>query len=146
MPRVYPQLLDALKKLPAERVIVDGEIAALDEKGRSSFQLFQMFKSSGGVPLVYYVFDLLFLDGEDLRNEPLTARRKLLARLLEKARENIRFSEELRGTRDELLRVAQGVCRQTTKFRLRKRPAHWRLGKVQDYQVSRVRYRRLHAT
>jgi bifunctional non-homologous end joining protein LigD len=33
----YPQLLDALKKFPAERVILDGEIAALDEKGRTSF-------------------------------------------------------------------------------------------------------------
>ena len=54
----YPQLLDALKKLPADRVILDDEIAALDEKGRSSFQLLQMFKSSGDVPLVYYAFDL----------------------------------------------------------------------------------------
>jgi len=49
----FPQLLDALKKLLAQRVILDGEIAALDEKGRSSFQLLQMFKSSGDVPLVY---------------------------------------------------------------------------------------------
>jgi len=40
----YPQLLSALKKLPADRAILDGEIAALDEKGRSSFQLLQMFK------------------------------------------------------------------------------------------------------
>jgi bifunctional non-homologous end joining protein LigD len=46
----YPQLLAALKLLPAEHVILDGEIAALDEKGRSSFQLLQMFKSSGAVP------------------------------------------------------------------------------------------------
>src|SRR5215471_18597750 len=55
----YRQLLDALKKLPADRVILDDEIAALDEKGRSSFQLLQMFKSSGGVPLVDYAFDLM---------------------------------------------------------------------------------------
>jgi ATP-dependent DNA ligase len=41
----YPQLLDALKKLPAERFILDGEIAALDEKGRSSFQLSSYSKS-----------------------------------------------------------------------------------------------------
>ena len=40
----YPQLLDALNLLPAERVILDCEIAALDEKGRSSFQLLQLFK------------------------------------------------------------------------------------------------------
>jgi bifunctional non-homologous end joining protein LigD len=72
----YPQLLDALKLLAAERVVLDGEIAALDEKGRSSFQLLQVFKSSRGVPLVYYVFDLLSLEGRDLRKEPLSARRK----------------------------------------------------------------------
>ena len=103
----YPQLLDALKLLPAERVILDGEIAALDEKGRSSFQLLQMFKSSGDVPLVYYVFDLLFLEGKDLRKEPLSARRKLLANLLKKSPVHIRLSEELRGAKDDLLRVAQ---------------------------------------
>jgi hypothetical protein len=57
--------------------------------------------------LVYYVFDLLFLEGKDLREEPLTARRKLLAKLLKKPPENIRLSDELRGTQDELLRVAQ---------------------------------------
>jgi len=44
--------------LPAERVVLDGEIAALDEEDRSSFQLLQLFKSSGDVPLVYYAFDL----------------------------------------------------------------------------------------
>src|SRR6516162_7263218 len=103
----YPQLLDALKLLPAERVILDGEIAALDEKGRSSFQLLQMFKNSGDVPLVYYVFDLLFLEGKDLRKEPLSARRKLLANLLKKNPVHIRLSEELRGAKDDLLRVAQ---------------------------------------
>ena len=103
----YPQQLDALKLLHAERVILDGEIAALDEKGRSSFQLLQLFKSSGGIPLVYFAFDLLFLDGKDLRKEPLSARRKLLAQVLKKSPENIRLSDELRGTKNELLRVAQ---------------------------------------
>jgi len=103
----YPPLLEALKKLPAEHVILDGEIAALDEKGRSSFQLLQLFKSSEGIPLVYYVFDLLFLEGKDLRKEPLSARRKLLARVLKNRPEKIRLSDELRGTKDELLRVAQ---------------------------------------
>src|SRR5262249_52355055 len=54
-----PALLSDLKLLSAERAVLDGEIAAFDEKGRSSFQLLQLFKISGGVPLVYYVFDLL---------------------------------------------------------------------------------------
>jgi bifunctional non-homologous end joining protein LigD len=106
-PLDYPPLLDALKELPAKDLILDGEIAALDEKGRSSFQLLQLFKKSGDVPLVYYVFDLLSLEGKDLCNQPLTARRKALASLLKDATENIRLSEELRGSKDELLRVAQ---------------------------------------
>jgi bifunctional non-homologous end joining protein LigD len=103
----YPQLLDALRKLLAERVILDGEIAALDEKGRSSFQLLQLFKRSGDVPLVYYVFDLLFLEGKDMRNQSLTARRQLLAQVLKNPPENIRLSDELRGSKDELVRVAK---------------------------------------
>src|SRR5262245_47450784 len=82
----YPQLLDALKKFPANRAILDGEIAALDEKGRSSFQLLQLFKSSGDVPLIYYVFDLLFLDGKDLRSRSLTTRRQALANVLKNPR------------------------------------------------------------
>src|SRR6478672_4911955 len=102
----YPQLVDALKSLPTKHVVLDGEIAALDEKGRSSFQLLQIFKSSGGVPLVYYAFDLLFLEGKDLRKEPLDARRKMLAEVLKKAPENIRLSEGLRGPKEDLLRVA----------------------------------------
>jgi bifunctional non-homologous end joining protein LigD len=103
----YLQLLDALKLLPAAHAVVDGEIAAVDEKGRSSFQLLQMFKSSGDVPLIYYAFDLLFLERKDLRSEPLSARRQMLAKVLEKAPENIRLSGELRGSKDDLVRVAQ---------------------------------------
>jgi bifunctional non-homologous end joining protein LigD len=103
----YPQLLDALKLLPAKHIILDGEIAALDENGRSSFQLLQAFKSSEQrVPLVYYVFDLLFLEGKDLRRQPLSARRKLLTRILKKTPENIRLSEGLQGSKEDLLRVA----------------------------------------
>ena len=61
-PLNYRQLLDSLKLLAVEQVILDGEIVALDEKGRSSFQLLQVYKSSEQrVPLVYYVFDLTLL-------------------------------------------------------------------------------------
>ena len=50
----YPELLDVLKSMLAERMVLDGEIVALDENGRSSFQLLQVFKSSEQrVPLVY---------------------------------------------------------------------------------------------
>jgi bifunctional non-homologous end joining protein LigD len=91
----------------AEPVIIDGEIAALDQNGRSSFQLLQSYGIRKQIPLVYYAFDLPSLDGTDLRSRPLVERRKLLAKLLKKAPDNIRYSEELQGSREELLEVAR---------------------------------------
>jgi bifunctional non-homologous end joining protein LigD len=68
----YPQLANALKSLPAKNVIIDGETAALDDEGRSSFQLLQGYGSGKqGPPLIYYAFDLLSLEGTDLRNQSL---------------------------------------------------------------------------
>jgi bifunctional non-homologous end joining protein LigD len=93
--------------LTAKNVITDGEITALDDKGKSSFQFLQSYGIDKNPPLVYYAFDLLFLEGTDLRSRPLIERRKLLAKVLKKAPDNIRFSEELRGNRGELLRVAR---------------------------------------
>jgi bifunctional non-homologous end joining protein LigD len=87
--------------------MIDGEIAALDDQGRASFQLLQSYGKAKKIPLVYYAFDLLFLDGTDLRARPLIERRKLLATLLKKAPPNIRFSEELQGTREQLLQLAR---------------------------------------
>jgi bifunctional non-homologous end joining protein LigD len=103
----YPQLIDALKSLTAKSATIDGEIAALDDQGRASFQLLQSYGKAKKTPLVYYAFDLLFLDGVDLRSRPLVERRERLATLLKKAPPNIRFSEELRGTKEELLQLAQ---------------------------------------
>jgi ATP-dependent DNA ligase len=113
--KVYPQLIDALKSLPAKNAIIDGEIAALDQHGKPSFQLLQAYGKSKETPLIYYAFDLLELEGKDLRNRPLVERRKLLANLLQKAPDNIRFSEELRGTRDRFFEApipARGPGRQ----------------------------------
>jgi len=69
----YPQLIDALKSLGAKQATIDGEIAALDDKGRSSFQLLQNYSQAKQTPIVYYAFDLLSLDGTDLRDRPLTS-------------------------------------------------------------------------
>jgi bifunctional non-homologous end joining protein LigD len=103
----YPRLVDSLKALKAKSFIIDGEIAALDQQGRSSFQLLQSYGVRNGIPLVYYAFDLLSLYGTDLRDRPVIERRKRLARLLKTAPENIKFSEELQGTREKLFRIAR---------------------------------------
>ena len=71
--------------------VLDGEVCVLDDEGRSSFSAMQQGKA--GTPLVYYVFDLLELEGEPLVDLPLVERRKRLERLLDKRNRTVRLSE-----------------------------------------------------
>ena len=74
----YPAITKALAALPDETV-VDGEIVALDSAGRPSFNALQNLGSAGAT-IVYYVFDVLVLNGCDLMPETLRKRRELLGR------------------------------------------------------------------
>lgn len=79
----YGELKDELGRLPCREAIIDGEIVVLDEKGIARFSLLQDALSSGDRhKLVFYAFDLLFLDGWDLTATPLEKRKGLLAQLL----------------------------------------------------------------
>ena len=88
----YPQLVKALEKLPAEKVILDGEIVVQDENGRVIFQDLQNFQNTPTEHLYYYIFDILYLNGEDLRDLPLLERKKKLEKLLQNT-DPIRYSE-----------------------------------------------------
>lgn len=73
-------------RLPAERLILDGEAVVQDEKGRPSFaKMHSRAKKTAGGHLVYYVFDCLYFDGFDLRDSPLIERKKILKQLFEEA-------------------------------------------------------------
>src|SRR5580700_8360889 len=74
----YPAIVQALARLPDETAI-DGEIVALDEMGRPDFNILQNYGSSKA-PVIYYVFDLMVLAGNDVMAEPLDSRRALLER------------------------------------------------------------------
>ena len=74
----YPAIVQGLAKLPDETVI-DGEVIALDEDGRPSFSVLQNYGSSKA-PVVYFVFDVMMLAGQDIMNHPLMKRRQFLER------------------------------------------------------------------
>jgi bifunctional non-homologous end joining protein LigD len=99
----------ALAKLPVREAVIDGEACILDERGRSSFQLLQGWlggeKSNG--TLVFAAFDLLWVDGRDLRKQPIEERRQLLEALLEKAEAPLAFSKELTGPIDKMIEKAR---------------------------------------
>ena len=71
--------------------VLDGEVCALDEQGRSSFSAMQQGKP--GTPIVYFVFDVLELEGEPLFDLPLTERRERLESLLDRRNRTVRLSE-----------------------------------------------------
>ena len=88
----YPELKDMAKLIQAKTAILDGEVVALDEEGKASFSLMQQrtgFRPGGrravgnaDVPVLYYAFDLLYLDGYDWRRVPLEERKRKLASLV----------------------------------------------------------------
>ena len=75
--------------------VIDGEVCALDEQGRSSFSVMQQ----GSGPLVYYVFDVLEVDGEPLIDLPLGERRERLARLVDPSGGVVRLSDSFEDGR-----------------------------------------------
>ena len=86
--RVAKEIVKAMK---TPDCVIDGEVCALDEAGRSSFSEMQQLKPS--TPLVYYVFDLLEVEGEPLVDLPIEERRARLEELLDKRYRMVRISE-----------------------------------------------------
>ena len=98
----FPQVAKAMAKLNASDVVLDGEIVAEDEKGVPRFQLLQ----GGTNREKMIVFDVLWLDGEDLRRRPYTERRAILEKLLRRAPAGVELARVLDTTGADALRHA----------------------------------------
>ena len=80
----FREIVQPLADLPCRSALVDGEAVVLDKDGKSDFgRLQEAIAEGGGRGIAYYAFDLLFLDGEDLRKLPLSERKARLKKLLE---------------------------------------------------------------
>ena len=101
----FPALVESLADLPFGAVL-DGEIVVLDQEGRASFQLLQKHLRAGGGLLVYYVFDVIYLEGHDLSNLPLRRRKDILARILPEL-PHIRISDYIEEKGVSLFRAVQ---------------------------------------
>jgi bifunctional non-homologous end joining protein LigD len=82
---------ELVKALKTPDCVVDGEVCALDDEGRPSFSAMQQGKPD--TPIVYYVFDLLEVEGEAVIDLPLSERRKRLLKLLDQRNRTVQFSE-----------------------------------------------------
>jgi len=112
----YPELKDLSQFVKAKTAILDGEVVALDQEGRASFSLMQQrtgFRAHGrrgatnaDVPVLYYAFDLLYLDGYDWRKMPLEERKKKLQSILV-TKDSLRYSDHYEQQGKALFKVAQ---------------------------------------
>ena len=112
----YPELQVLAENLKAKNAILDGEVVVLDEQGRPSFSLMQQrtgIRAHGrqsapdrDLPILYYAFDLIYLDGYDLRRVTLEERKRLLQEVL-KPNELVRFSDHYPGQGVALFEVAK---------------------------------------
>jgi DNA ligase D-like protein (predicted ligase) len=140
----YPTVVRGLAKMPNETVI-DGEVVALDDDGRPSFNALQNF--TPGMSIVYYVFDVLMLDGRDLMGETFETRQHVLEqKVLPWLAEPVRYTGELKaGLRDLIHSVkAQGLeglvaKRRNSKYEPGVRSGAWmkmRVDRGQEFVIA----------
>ena len=140
----YPTVVGGLAKMPNETVI-DGEVVALDDGGRPSFNALQNF--TPGMSIVYYVFDVLMLDGRDVMGETFETRQHVLEqKVLPLLAEPVRYTGELKaGLRDLIHSVkAQGLeglvaKRRNSKYEPGVRSGAWmkmRVNRGQEFVIA----------
>lgn len=110
----YPELAALSESVGARKAILDGEIVALDAQGHSDFEKLQermhvhapSANLIAAVPVVYYLYDILYCDGYDLRESPLLERKQLLQALL-RTSERFRYSDHQAERGEELFELAK---------------------------------------
>src|SRR5215813_9709581 len=143
--RQYPELAVMPHHIAASTAVLDGEIAVLDAKGVSQFHLIQpriantdpnsIAHLSRSLPVQYFVFDLLYLDGYDLRGVPLEKRRELLEQVVTPGGP-LRVSEAFPGAGEQMLEAAretglEGIlAKHRSSIYESKRSSEWRKIKI----------------
>lgn len=117
---LFPEIAAAVAGLPCSNATLDGEVVAIDETGRPRFQLLQRLgRGLHRPPLLYYVFDLVHLNGKSLLSWPIEERKAALARLLDRAQPPLRLSPTFEQAPADLL---QQVRRQGLEGIVAKKP------------------------
>jgi DNA ligase D-like protein (predicted ligase) len=102
----YPGIVRAAAQLRCKSAMLDGEVIVQNADGVSDFEKLQTAVKARSGALIFYGFDLLHLDGTDLRNRPLSERRRLLQKLLDGNPDSpLQYSEEYVGDADALFRA-----------------------------------------
>ena len=132
----YRPIVEAAGKLRCRSAVIDGEIVVLDEEGRSHFHAVKSAISLGGRGLLFIAFDLLFLDGSDLRAVRLEERRAELCRQIPRSpKSRLQFSEEIAGAGAKVFASAEQLGLEgIVPKRL---GSHYRSGRVDTWRKTK---------
>jgi bifunctional non-homologous end joining protein LigD len=138
--RTFPEIAEALAHVRAATALFDGEIAWVLENGRTDFQSLQNgMKAGNRTRIVYFVFDLLHVDGADLTKDPLTARKDKLRTILAGEEPPLRLGGHLAGDGRAFLREA---CARGLEGLVSKRAdAPYRAGRGRDWRKVKCQQR-----
>ncbi|WP_233888218.1 DNA ligase D [Paraburkholderia flagellata] len=135
----FPTLAAEVLALPVASAWLDGEITVL-KNGIPSFAALQdAIDGNANQDIVYFLFDLLYLDGNDLRKVPLWSRRALLAQVLENGGEHLRFSQDFEAPAAQLFEAASGLGLEG--LMLKRRDARYEPGRSQTWLKAKSRLR-----
>jgi bifunctional non-homologous end joining protein LigD len=132
----FQPVADALADLAADTALIDGEVV-VEKNGVSDFSALQDALKTKKESFVYYVFDLLHLDGTDLRSEPLTERKAALKQLVENANDSvIRYSDHFAIPGSEMMQHARKLGLEGVISK--RHDAPYRSGRSDDWIKSKV--------
>jgi bifunctional non-homologous end joining protein LigD len=141
-----PAIVEAMRALPVTSVTLDGEVVICGADGVSQFDRMRaVFGRAGSREAFLYAFDLLELDGQDLRGERWDARRALLARMFTGTDEGIRLCEHIEGT--DGTAVFRAACNMGLEgIVAKRRDSRYRSGRCRDWiKVKNIGHRARHA-
>jgi len=146
----FPELASLPDYVRADSAVIDGEIVAVDEHGRPSFSLMQQrtrmshpgrrMTNRGGVPILYYAFDLIYINGYDLRPVNLEERKRLLQEIVARESELVHFSDDYPEKGTALYQAAQQrglegiVAKKRNSCYVEKRSREWLKIKITQQQ------------
>ena len=140
----YPHVVEAVRTIKAETATLDGEIVALDPQGRPAFQLLQNRARIPRERIVFFAFDLLHLDGEDLTGQTVAVRKEKLASVVKGSR--VQLSQNLPGRPGDIVDAVrklglEGVIakRRASRYEAGRRSGAWvklKLNLEQEFAVG----------
>lgn len=115
---VFPEIVSAVRRLPYEDLVIDGEVAVLDAEGKPRFGLLQrrgrlsnrhdIARAAAALPATFFVFDLISVDGRDTRPIPLEARKRVLSRIVPSLGP-LRYADHIAGKGEAMYEQVQAM-------------------------------------